>query len=87
MDEIFLSHKTPPQNQSTQLPANPEMLEVPFAIEKLLETHLELLKTSQGGTGHLTCAGLGHTKTTNPSLLIGVLLKVGNAMLKSFLWT
>lgn len=54
------------------------MLEVLFGIEKLPETYLELLKTSQGGTGHLTYAIFGHTKNTNTSILIEVLLKVGH---------
>lgn len=63
------------ENTSAQLPANPEMLEVPFAIEKLLETCLELLKTSQGGTGYLTRAGFGHIRKTNLCLLIGILIE------------
>lgn len=40
-DRILLKKK-----KNTPLPANPEIFEVPFAIEKLLETCLELLKTS-----------------------------------------
>lgn len=70
-----MSHQ---KKNNSQLSANSEMLEVLFGIEKLPETYLELLKTSQGGTGHLTYAIFGHTKNTNTSILIEVLLKVGH---------